>query len=236
MINGNRVIAVIPARGGSKGVSKKNIRILGDKPLVAWSIEVARSVKFVDRVIVSTDDSDIGVISKEYNAEVYNRPKHLASDDSLVIDTIIDLQLKLKNEGEAVDVVIMLEPTCPFRYSGDITKCLKLLVESNNNYDSVATFKEATLNPHRAWNVTKDKPKLFINNANPWLPRQFLPKAYQLDGGAYVFFPDKLAKNNVNPFGRLGAIIVDNSFSVDIDSEVDFIFAEALLKYQKKNE
>jgi len=236
MINGKRVIAVIPARGGSKGVYKKNIRILGDKPLVAWAIEAAKSVVFVDRIIVSTDDSDIDKISKNYRAEVYKRPEHLSSDESLVLDTIKDLLFTLKNEGETVDVIIMLEPTCPFRSSDDITKCLKLLIESNNKYDSVATFKEASLNPHRSWNIANGKPSLFINNAVPWLPRQLLPKAYQLDGGAYVFFPDKLPKSKVNPFGRMGSVIIDNNLSVDIDSEIDFAVAEAVLKHQNKNQ
>ena len=233
MINGQRVIAVIPARGGSKGVYKKNIRNLDGKPLLAWSIEVAQRITKIDRVIVSTDDNDIALISEKYDAEVFKRPKHLAMDDSLVSETIKDLIITLGKEGERVDIMVLLEPTCPFRSSGDIEKCLRFLTDSNEKYDSVATFKEAVLNPHRAWKITANKPEVFIKNAIPWLPRQKLPKAYQLDGGVYVFFTHKLPNNGDVLFGQMGAVIEKNKNSVDIDSEIDFTLAEAVLKSQK---
>ena len=91
MLNGKRVIAVIPARGGSKSVPGKNIRPLGGKPLLAWSIDVARQVSEIDRVIVSTDDAQIASVGRHYGAEVYARPPHLATDEALVIDALKDL-------------------------------------------------------------------------------------------------------------------------------------------------
>lgn len=234
MINGQRVIAVIPARGGSKGVTEKNIKYLGDKPLLAWSIEVAQSVNEIDRIIVSTDDDKIASIAAKHNAEVYKRPWYLATDDSLVIDAIKDLLTTLSNEGESAEIMVLLEPTCPFRSPDDIKKCLELLTDSNEKYDSVATFKEADLNPHRAWKITANKPEVFINNAIPWLPRQKLPEAYQLDGSAYLFYTENLPAKGDVLFDRMGAVIVNQKNSIDIDTEMDFALAEMMLKRVKK--
>ena len=155
MINGKRVIAVIPARGGSKSVPKKNIKLLGGKPLIAWSIEVGLKTPEIDRVIVSTDDDEIASVAKQHGAEVYQRPEHLATDEALVIDALRDLSATLRKEGETAEIMVLLEPTCPLRAVDDVTECLSLLVQG---FDSVATFKEAELNPHRAWKIVDGKP------------------------------------------------------------------------------
>ncbi len=91
MLNGKRVIAVVPARGGSKSIPGKNIKPLCGKPLLAWSIDIARQVAEIDRVIVSTDDSEIAAVGRNYGADVYDRPAHLATDEALVIDALKDL-------------------------------------------------------------------------------------------------------------------------------------------------
>ena len=120
MLNGKRVIAVIPARGGSKSVPGKNIRSLGGKPLLAWSIEVARQVSEIDRIIVSTDDAQIASVGRAYGAEVYARPPHLATDEALVIDALKDLLQTLQAERDPPEWVILLEPTCPLRTADDV--------------------------------------------------------------------------------------------------------------------
>jgi CMP-N,N'-diacetyllegionaminic acid synthase len=176
VLNGKRVVAVIPARGGSKSVRGKNIRPLGGKPLLAWSIDVARQVSEIDRVIVSTDDAEIASVARVHGAEVYARSPHLATDEALVIDALKDLLQTLQAERESAEWVILLEPTCPLRTADDVSDCLKLVAEGG--YDSVATFKDAELNPHRAWRITDRVPEVFIAGAIPWLPRQKLPKAY----------------------------------------------------------
>ena len=231
MIGDMRVIAVIPARGGSKSVPKKNIKLLGGKPLLAWSIEVAKQVEEIDRIIVSTDDEEIGAVSRQYGAEVYKRPGHLATDEALVIDTIRDLIARLAAEGEKAKIMSLLEPTCPFRSARDLEECLGLL---GKGYDSVATFKEAELNPHRAWKINDDVPDVFIPGAVPWLPRQKLPKAYQLNGAVYAFRTDKLPEDsNALLFGRKGAVVMPPDRSVDIDGILDFMVAEAILKEKR---
>jgi CMP-N,N'-diacetyllegionaminic acid synthase len=219
---------VVPARGGSKGVPGKNLRPLGGRPLLAWSVEAALAVPAIDRVIVSTDDDDIAAAGRQVGAEAYRRPAHLAGDTALVIDALRDLISTLKAEGEAADIMLLLEPTCPFRSPDDIAACIDLLVE--RDMDAVATFREAELNPHRAWTVTDGVPASFIPGADPWLPRQQLPPAYQLNGGVYCFRPGRMpASGSSLLFGRTGAIVMPAERSIDIDTAIDFLVAEQVL-------
>lgn len=229
MLNGKRVVAVIPARGGSKSVPGKNIRQLGGKPLIAWSIAVAQQVSEIDRIIISTDDAQIASIGRIHGAEVYPRPPHLATDEALVIDALKHLLQVLQAEGEAPEWVILLEPTCPLRTADDVRDCLRLVAEGG--YDSVATFKDAELNPNRAWRLTDGIPEVFIPGAIPWLPRQKLPKAYQLNGAVYVFRATLLAHEAKSLLvGKLGAVLMPRDRSQDIDDNIDFTIVEALIK------
>lgn len=231
MLNGERVVAVIPARGGSKSVPGKNIRLLKGKPLIVWSIEMARQVPEIDRVIVSTDDSQIAAISRDHGAEVYARPQHLATDEALVIDALKDLLQTLRSENEVAEWFVLLEPTCPLRTADDVRDCLRKI--ATGSYDSVATFKDAELNPHRAWRIVDDAPEVFIAGVVPWLPRQKLPKAYQLNGAVYVFRADLLATEAVSLLvGRIGAVVMPRWRSQDIDDKIDFTIVEALLENQ----
>ncbi len=229
MLDGKRVIAIIPARGGSKSVPGKNIRPLDGKPLLAWSIEVGRQVTEIDRIIVSTDDERISSVARAEGAEVYKRPQYLATDQSLVIDALKDLLLTLRSEGETPEWVVLLEPTCPLRTADDVRACLKLVADGD--YDSVATFKDAELNPHRAWRLVDGVPEVFIPGAIPWLPRQNLPKAFQLNGAVYVFRASLLAEQAMSLLvGKLGAVLMPRERSQDIDDSIDFTIVEALLK------
>ncbi len=229
MLNGKRIVAVIPARGGSKSVPGKNIRWLGGKPLLAWSIDVARQVSEIDRIIVSTDDAEIASVGRSHGAEVYARPPHLATDEALVIDALKDLLQTLQGQGETPEWLVLLEPTCPLRVADDVRDCLNLVAQGV--YDSVATFKDAELNPHRAWRLVDGVPEVFIPGAIPWLPRQKLPKAYQLNGAVYVFRSSLLAWEAKSLLvGKLGAVLMPRDRSQDIDDSVDFTIVEALLK------
>lgn len=228
MVNGKRVVAVIPARGGSKSVPGKNIRELGGKPLLAWSIDVASQVNEIDRIIVSTDDLQIRSVARARGAEVYPRPAHLATDEALVIDAIKDLYETLRREGEQAEWMILLEPTCPLRTADDVRACLRLI--GQGGYDSVATFKDAELNPHRAWRLADGVPEVFISGAIPWLPRQKLPRAYQLNGAVYVFRAGLVVQEaRALLVGRMGAVLMPRERSHDIDDSVDFMIVEALL-------
>lgn len=224
-----RVAAIIPARGGSTSVPRKNIRPLGGKPLVAWSIEVAQAVEAIDRAVVSTDNEAIAKAARRHGGTVARRPAELATDDALVIDAVRYHLNEWRAEGRPVSVVVLLEPTCPLRRPKDVKACLRRLAEEE--IDSVATFTDAALNPHRAWRMENGRPRSFVENAVPWRPRQELPEAYQLNGGAYAFFADRLPENSIAPlFGRTGAVYMPEERSVDIDNEVDLQLANLLVE------
>jgi CMP-N,N'-diacetyllegionaminic acid synthase len=228
MIDGERVVAVVPARGGSKGVPHKNIVPLGGKPLLAWPIDVAREVEYIDRIIVSTDDEAIAGVARKRGAEVYRRPDKLSTDTSLVIDALRDLIARLHDEGETARVMVLLEATCPFRAAEDVGRCLELLIRQGR--DSVATFNEAELNPHRAWTIDHGVPAPFIAGADPWQPRQKLPPAYQLNGAVYAFRTDRLPDDTgALVYGDSAAVIIPAERCLDIDTALDFAMAETLL-------
>ena len=224
----SRVVALIPARGGSKSVPKKNIRNLGGKPLLAWSVEVAQAVHGITDVIVSTDDERIAAAARACGAEVMARPAPLATDTALVIGTVRDVLRRLEAENRAADIIVLLEPTCPFRSPEDVQACLDLL--TTRGCDSVATFGEAKLHPHRAWRLSGEEPTPFVAGAVPWTPRQGLEAAYQLNGAVYVCRVTTFPSSGAGLlYGRMGAVVTPAERSVDIDSEFDLGVANYLL-------
>jgi CMP-N,N'-diacetyllegionaminic acid synthase len=229
MLSGKRVVAMIPARAGSKSVPKKNLVRVGNNTLVGHAINQAKATRAIDRVIVSTDGKQIAAEARRWSAEVYERPTELASDTSLVIDTVRQLCKQLRSEGETADYMVLLEPTTPLRRAEDIAACLELL--DREAADSVATFKEADLNPHRAWRLDTDKPAPFIDGAMPWSPRQNLPKSYQLTGAVYAFSINALPQDATGLlFGEARSVLVDKNRSIDIDDIVDLMVARQLHK------
>ena len=154
LIKTKKIVVLIPARGGSKGIKSKNLYLFGTKPLVAWSIETAKNEKIVDRVFVSTDDKNISFYSKHYGAEVHTRKKKYSGDKSLVSDTIESFLKYLKSEIKyEPDILVLLEPTSPFREKKLITKCITKMLETNS--DSIATFKPAKTHPDRCWHIDR---------------------------------------------------------------------------------
>ncbi|MFS1863862.1 cytidyltransferase [Vibrio tasmaniensis ZS-17] len=227
MLKNKRVIAVIPARAGSKSIINKNIKDLAGKPLIGWSIDIAKSSKYIDRIIVSTDGDLIEKVSLDFGAEVYRRDAHLASDTALVKDCLTDLIERLSTEGEKVDYIVLLEPTSPLRSTKDVDTTIEKLL----SFDSVATFSEAELNPHRAWKIINDEVTTFIKGAVPWLPRQQQPKAYQLNGAVYAFTAKCLPKEGSSIlFGTIGSVVIPHERAVDIDNELQFLLAEKLIE------
>lgn len=235
MINNKRIVAFIPVRGGSKSIINKNLALLGGKPLVAWPIEVASEVPEIDEIIVSTDAQNIANTAKSYNVSIQYRPDHLATDTALVADVIRHYRSILSAENSLPDYMVLLEATSPFRTKEIIQKCLYRLV--HENLDSIATFNEAEVNPHRIWSIQNGQPEPFIKGAVPWISRQNLPKAYQLNGVVYAFnlrtFP------NEGPsvlFGKMGAEILDGSSVIDIDTNKDLVVANVLFETRNSTE
>lgn len=233
---GKNVLAVIPARGGSKGIPGKNIKDFAGKPLIAHSIDVALQCALITKTVVSTDDDKIAAVAEAHGAQVVKRPDELAADTSLVIDAIKHAILKVEEEGEGVDFVLLLEPTSPFRRDEDLEKCVQVLLD--DKADSVATFTDAHVSPNRLWRVTEDVVEPYIEGAVPWLPRQKQPKAHELTGQIYGISRDVLFANEGSIsllLGRKSAVITPRETALDIDTELDFMVAEKVVEHFKNN-
>jgi CMP-N,N'-diacetyllegionaminic acid synthase len=229
LIDGQQVVALIPARGGSKSVPHKNLHPLGGRPLLAWPIETARATPALDRVIVSTDDAKIAHAARDLGAEVHDRPAALASDTALVIDTVRHVRDRLRTEQWPAAIMVLLEATSPFRSPEMVTRCLTRMVRED--LDSVATFHPAAINPERTWRIDEGSPRPFIDGSVPWKPRQQLTPAYQLNGAVYAFRLDRLPNEGASLlFGRMGAELVSAEEVIDIDNERDFVIADAILR------
>ena len=233
------VLAIIPARGGSKGIPGKNIREFASKPLIVHSIEASLKCPLINRTVVSTDDEEIAGVAQAHGAQVIKRPDELAADTSLVIDAIRHAVLKVEEEGEDVDIVILLEPTSPFRRAEDIEKCIQVLLE--DKADSVATFTDSHVSPNRLWRVSDDVVEPYIEGAVPWLPRQQQPKAYELTGQIYALSKKVLYENEDSIsqlMGRIFPVITPRETALDIDTELDFMMAEKIMEHfqQKSND
>lgn len=223
------ILAIIPARKGSKQLPKKNLAKLGGESLVEIAINVAKDVKKINNILVSSDCKEILKIAKKNKVLTSLRPKELASDNSLVIETIIYEYERLKKDLK-IDIIVLLEVTSPLRTAIHIEKCINMLIKKK--LDSVATFRESDIHPHKTWQIkNNDIPKTFLKNSNPWTPRQELSRAYQLSGVAYVFKPDGIKKkSNSLLFGKQGGVIIDKKYSIDIDDNIDLELAKILIQ------
>jgi len=230
------ILGLIPARGGSKGLPRKNIKTLLDKPLIAWTIEQALASKYLDRVIVSTDDEEIAEVSKEYGAEVpFLRPEELATDEAKGIDVVLYAIDWMERNDKPYDLLMLLQPTSPLRTSNDIDKAIELLFQKN----AQAIVSVCEVDHHPYWSNTlpddgcmKDFIKPEVTNKN----RQELPIFYRLNGAIYLAYSDYLKEKRSFLGKDTFAYIMPQRRSVDIDNEVDFKLAGIVIRENKQKE
>lgn len=229
------VLAIIPARGGSKGVPRKNIKELCGKPLIAYTIEASINSKYITRTIVSTEELEIKDISLSYGAEVpHERPINLASDSSPTIDTVIELLNWLKlNEGYVPDYVCLLQCTSPLRTEADIDNTINKMI--NTGMQAAVTVCEAETNPYWTNVFNGDKLEYFIKEGKNITRRQDLPSVYTINGAVYVIKTEILMKERTFEVDNLTAYVMSSENSIDIDNMIDFKIAEVLMKERKKN-
>jgi len=236
MINRGKVLALIPARGGSKGIPKKNLSVVCGKTLLEHAITVAYQSKYIDKVVVSTDDLEISQVTKKTNAQVCLRPDKLSTDVSLVIDTIRYTIDCLQKSGDIFDICVLLEVTSPLRTVTLVDQCLAVFGE-DPDVDSVATFSEAPVSPNRLWKIENGKASIYIEGAVPWLPRQFLPKAYMLNGLCYAFkiksLIEKYPDSATTLFGKMQSIVTPSEMSIDVDTTIDLSLVDLIMRRNK---
>ena len=218
-------IALIPARGGSKGIPRKNIKLFNSKPLIFWSIKAAIESDFVDRVIVSTDDEEIAEIAKSLSAEVpFLRPKELAQDNSSTIDTVIHALNNLHN----VNDILLLQPTSPLRRTKDINKIFQLRTKKNKS--SAVSISDSGKNIDLFFAMDSQNMIHPISNNFKLMPRQKYKRLYNVNGALYLSTRDSFIKNLSFFTSKTLGYIMPDKYSIDIDTQLDWDFAEFLMK------
>lgn len=231
MKNDDNILAIIPARGGSKGVPKKNIKRLAGKPLIAWSIETALSAQCLDKVIVSTDDENIAGIGRQYGAEVpFLRPAEIARDDTTDMPVYEHaLDWLERNESYIPDIIVWLRPTAPLRTAEDIIGAVNLLKEKKPDW--VRSVCEADHHPYWMYRLESGQMKPFIENIRieDYIRRQLLPKVYRLNGAVEAAWRATILEKKLMYAGVMEAWVMPRERSIDVDTEMDFTFLEAMV-------
>lgn len=252
-----KILAVIPARGGSKGVPGKNIKELCGKPLIAWTIEEAKKSQYITRVVVSTDSEEIAEIAKTYGADVpFLRPFEISGDlatDVQFLNHALDWVEKEEGgspsthpvggirSGNKYDIILRLPPTSPLRTVAHIDAGIKFLIDSPEA-DSVRPITESPKHPYKMWQVKSDYLEPFLSDEFTGIkeaynmPRQMFPKVY-VQTGAYDILRTKVLREMNSTTGKkIKYIIMKPEESVNIDTALDFRVAEALMTDKLKIE
>ena len=226
MLKDKTFLAIIPARGGSKRLPRKNILDLGGKPLIAWSIEAGTHSRYIDNVIVTSDNDEILAISKKYAAQTIKRPDHLASDTSTTFDAIAHA---IENT-EAYDYIVLLQPTSPLRNAKHIDEAIELL--ERKNADAVVSVCEMDHSPLWSNTLPQDGSMVgFLNEELLHKRSQDLETFYRLNGAIYICKTEKLlAQKSFFIKKNIFAYEMSREHSVDIDEAIDFKIAEVLIK------
>ena len=203
------ILGITPARGGSKGIPGKNIKVLSGKPLIAWTIEAAKESKMIDRYVVSTEDEEIAEISRKCGADVIARPQELATDETTTLSV-----LQYVIEKIPCDSVVLLQATSPIRRGGLIDECIREFID--NDYDSLATGFICD----------------YIEYGTNQLRRQDIEGFFYDDGNVYVIKADIIKKGD-RCGKKIGRKVISRWENVEIDDEFDFWLAEQILKERR---
>lgn len=227
-MNEHRVLAIIPARGGSKGVKRKNIREVGGKPLIQHTIDAAKGSTRLDRFVGSTDDAEIAGVMTSLGCEVLERPKELAGDKTPMAPVIANAIEQLAARGERFEIIVLLQPTAPFRISADIDEAVRALIESGRD-TLVSVYQVDDHHPSRMY--TLEEQCLVPVMAEPESRlRQDLPPVFHRNGAVYAararYFEatGKLTSDCAVPY------IMPIDRSANIDNETDLAFADFLMR------
>ena len=225
-----RILGVIPARGGSKSVPRKNIKEIGGKPLIAWTIEASKDVG-LSRVVLSTDDEEIAKVGREYGVEVpFMRPNELATDKAYQIPGIQWAVGECEKTDGKYDAIMMLQPTAPMRTKGDILKAIELF-KSDPSLDSVISLTPAAEYPERMKYLDEEgnieDPPFCEKVENQ--SRQELRPIYEKNGAIYVTKRDVLMETGSLKGKKSKALIVTQKRSVNIDTPFEFMLADIIM-------
>jgi len=222
-------LIIIPARGGSKGIPHKNIKLLNDKPLIHYTIDVAREIVKDENICVSTDDMNIIKCVENYGLKVpFVRPAELSTDTAGTYEVLLHALNFYEKQGKKFDNIILLQNTSPFRTVENVKEALNLYSE---DIDMVVSVKETSSNPY--YNCFEEDNKGFLKISKGdglFTRRQDVPKVYEFNGAIYVINPDSLKKMPLCRFTKRRKYVMDEIHSVDLDNMIDWKFAEFIIK------
>lgn len=226
MYKDKKILALIPARGGSKGIPNKNITDLAGKPLIAYSIDACKGSRFIDDIVVSTDSEKIATIARTLGADVpFMRPEELAMDTSKTLDAVLHAVSELKKQGREYDSIVLIQPTQPLRTSEDIDGAIETYYI--NNEQDVVSVCEVSEHP-LLMRTLKEGVLVPLLDKSSTCRRQDMDKYYKVNGCVYVNSVNNLNENtsfndNLIPY------VMDRSHSVDIDEPADLKYAEVVI-------
>ena len=225
----NKILAIIPARGGSKGLPKKNILDLYGKPLIAWSIEASLNSKYITTTLVSSDSEEILSISKKYGSSTIKRPQNLATDTASSESAIIDALKRLKEDSQEFDYLVVLQPTSPLRDAKDIDESLELFFNS----DATALISVCETD-NKILKAFKENESGYIdgisNNDYPFARRQDLPKTYMSNGAIYIIKVDDFLNSGTLFTDKTISYIMSDEKSIDVDTKEDLASIKTILE------
>jgi len=226
VINEKTILAIVPARGGSKRLPRKNLHPLAGKPLILWTLEAGIKSKYIDKLVVSSEDMEILKLSKKYGIHPIVRPKELASDESLIFSSV---NHAVETIDENYDFIVLLQPTSPLRNEIHIDKALEYLVKKDA--DAVISVSEMEHSPLRSNIIPKDRSLAgFIKKDFKGIRTQDLKKFYRLNGAIYICKTVRLIKEKTFLIeSNIFAFEMDRKSSVDIDVKEDLLIAEKFI-------
>ena len=233
-----KILALIPARAGSKRILNKNIKLLNGKPLIAYTIEASTKSKYITRIVVSTDSQEIAEVSKKYGAEVpFLRPESISKEDSTEMQFFEHaLDWFWKNENYEPDLIVLLYPTSPFRKPESIGKAVEEMLK-HPEADSLRSVRLCSEHPYKMWTIENGYLKPYVKTEDTsmhTLSYQLFPKVYIQNASIYITKPSTI-KNKKSPIGDIVLpFVMDEMESVDINTLLDFEFAELYTKNESQ--
>jgi len=224
-----KILAIIPARGGSKGIPRKNIKPLAGKPLIYYTIDCARAICCDDDICVSTDDDEIIQLVEDYGLKVpFKRPAELATDTAGTYEVLLHALDFYEQQGLRYDVVVLLQNTSPFRSANHLMEAIKLYTP---DVDMVVSVKECAANPYYCvFEETQEGYLRICKGEGNIIRRQDAPKVYEYNGAIYVINTESLKHQHMHQFKKRIKYVMDEKSSLDLDTLFDWVMAEMIIK------
>lgn len=223
----SRIVAIIPARGGSKGIPEKNIRRIAGKPLIAYTLEAALNCPFVDACVASTDSDAIAAVCHRYDVKVIRRPEELSLDQTPTAPVVVHVLEQLRKDASHFDQLVLLQPTSPLRNATHVTDSIAQFRATGAQ--SLISVTDAEHHPHKMFTIDGEHLTPFFSRDALHAPRQLLPRAYRQNGAIYIVWVKAFLESASFFIDPCSPYIMDGRDSVDIDTDIDWRVAEALL-------